>query len=300
MTEPQPPHDPVDDRPGDEPVEPSPYETPEPAEPTPYESVQPVEPTPYETPEPVEPPAPVEPEPVEPVEPEGEAVDSFAAEPPAEVPVEPVAQPEVEPPAEVPETLADEPVAEPVAPEPEPEPEPAPEPEPEPVPVAAPARRGRGWLPLTAVGLTVALLAGATGFLAWQLRQQSLAQDARPDAVAAARDAARLLFSYDHQTLEEDFAEGLAVTTGEFRKEYSRTTKEVVTPVAEQYDAVVVAEVVEAAVIDAEAGEVTALVFLNQGTTSTRVQGQQVDQSRVRMHLVERDGKWLVEAVEAL
>lgn len=189
---------------------------------------------------------------------------------------------------------------------PQPEDPPSAEPAPaEPTPAApqqapTPPGRGRAWVPATAIGLAVALLAGTTGLLAWQLRRQALAQEARPDAVAAARDAARLLFSYDHQTLEADFAKGLAVTTGAFREEYSRTTSEVVTPVAEQYDAVVVAEVVEAAVIDAEAGAVTALVFLNQGTTSTRVQGQQVDQSRVRMRLVERNGRWLVTAVDAL
>lgn len=160
--------------------------------------------------------------------------------------------------------------------------------------------RSRAWLPLTAVGLAVALLAGATGTLAWQLRQQDRADRASVEAIAAARDAARLLFSYDHTTLQADFDKGLAVTTGEFRAQYQRTTKDVVSRVAVQYKAVVRAEVVEAAVIDAEAGEVTALVFLNQATTSTRVQGQQVDQSRVRMRLVPRDGRWLVEEVKAL
>jgi Mce-associated membrane protein len=162
------------------------------------------------------------------------------------------------------------------------------------------ARPRRAWLPLAAVGMAVAVLAGLAGALAWQLRQQALAEEAAQDAIAAARDAGRVLFSYDHNKLEADFEKGLALTTGDFRKEYRRTTAEVVTPVAEQYDAVVVAEVVEAAVVAASADEVTALVFLNQGTTSTRVQGQQVDQSRVRMRLVERGGRWLVEEVTAL
>lgn len=162
------------------------------------------------------------------------------------------------------------------------------------------ATRRRGALPVLAAATAVALLAGAAGALGWQLRQQAQAETAREQGLVAARDAARLLFSYDHSTLDEDFAAGLAVTTGAFREEYSTTTQEVVTPVAEQYDAVVVAEVIEAAVIDAEPDEVIAMVFLNQATTSTRVEGQQVDQSRVRMRLVARDGLWLVEKVAAL
>ena len=60
------------------------------------------------------------------------------------------------------------------------------------------------------------------------------------------------------------------------------------------------AEVIESAVIEADPGEVTILVYLNQATTSSRVTGQQVDQSRVRMRLVERDGRWLVSEVTAL
>ncbi len=237
-------------------------------------------------------------------------------------PLVPAAPPSAVPPPVEPESVP-EPAADP-GPAPEPELDPAPS-DPAPViaaddplpaqePVAADpeehlvfgdapaptAGRSRAWLPLTAVGLAVALLAGGTGALAWELRQQDRADAAAVDAVAAARDAARLLFSYDHKTLQADFDKGLAVTTGDFRAQYMRTTKDVVSPVAVQYKAVVKAEVVEAAVIDARADEVTALVFLNQATTSTRVQGQQVDQSRVRMRLVPRGGRWLVEEVKAL
>jgi Mce-associated membrane protein len=147
----------------------------------------------------------------------------------------------------------------------------------------------------------LALLAvGGTAFLGWQTWRTVQTQEAREDGLAAARDAARLLFSYDHDQLEEDFAAGLAVTSGDFREEYQRTTREVVTPVATQYDAVVQAEVVEAAVVSADPGRLTALVFLNQTTTSTRVEGPKIDQSRVRMYLVERDGEWLVRKVDAL
>ena len=158
----------------------------------------------------------------------------------------------------------------------------------------------RRLLPVLLVGLLALVLLAGTVALGLRLRAEQQTEQAREQAVAASRDAARLLFSYDHATLDDDFAKGLAVTTGEFRDEYSRTTKDVVAPVARQYKAVVQADVVESAVVEAEPDEVVTLVFLNQATTSTRVEGQQVDQSRVRMRLVERDGRWLVSEVKAL
>jgi Mce-associated membrane protein len=144
------------------------------------------------------------------------------------------------------------------------------------------------------------LAAGGTGYLGWQLREASRADTARTEALEAARDAARLLFSYDHEQLETDFAAGLEVTTGEFREEYQRTTRDVVTPVATEYDAVVQAEVVEAGVSSASGDEVVVVVYVNQSTTSTRVEGPKIDQSRVRMTLVTVDGQWRVRKVDAL
>lgn len=160
--------------------------------------------------------------------------------------------------------------------------------------------RRRPPLALLLVGLlTLAMVAGVA-FLALRLGDEGRTETARTEAVSASRDAARVLFSYDHATLEEDFARGRSVTTGDFRDEYARTTEEVVKDVATQYKAVVVAEVIESAVVSASPDEVETLVFLNQATTSTQIEGRQVDQSRVRMRMVERDGEWLVAEVSAL
>lgn len=163
-----------------------------------------------------------------------------------------------------------------------------------------PTRRGRGVLPLALVGALTALMVLGVGYLGYRLDTERQTEVARDEAISASRDAARLLFSYDHTTLDQDFAKGLSVTTGQFRDDYSRTTSQVVADVARQYKAVVVADVVESAVIEAAPEEVTTLVFLNQATTSTQITGRQVDQSRVRMRLVERDGRWLVAEVQAL
>jgi Mce-associated membrane protein len=171
-------------------------------------------------------------------------------------------------------------------------------------PAAQPGdRRPGGALSSLVVVSTVALLCALAlllGYLAWQVRDRSQADAARTEALESARDAARLLFSYDHTSLDEDFSAGLETTTGDFREEYERTTRDVVRPVAEQYDAVVEAEVVDGAVVSASRDRVVALVFVNQTTTSTRVEGPKIDQSRVRMHLTQVDGEWRVAQVDAL
>ena len=73
-----------------------------------------------------------------------------------------------------------------------------------------------------------------------------------------------------------------------------------VRPSAEQYKVVVKAEVTAASVVRASDDRVVALLFVDQTTTSTRLEGPKVDLNRVRMTLVEQDGKWLVSELDAL
>ncbi len=94
----------------------------------------------------------------------------------------------------------------------------------------------------------VLVLAGLTGFLGYQLSQtpdQASSQASRvqagadaktaaavaassTEALATARKAATLVFSYDYRKLAKDFAAGRATTTGGFQQEYDRTTKRLV------------------------------------------------------------------------
>lgn len=225
------------------------------------------------------------------------------AEPPASAPgsAEATAEPATEATAE-PATgaTAEPPTAEPIT-EPATEPTAADRPTDEPAAADQEPSGSRLATLLPVVGLAlITVLVLLTGFLAWQVREGSRTDTARTEALEAARDAARLLFSYDHNRLEQDFEAALAVTTGSFREDYERTTREVVQPVAEQYDAVVDAAVVEASVVSAEPERVVVVAFVNQTTTSTRVEGPKIDQSRVRMVVRDVDGTWLVQEVKAL
>ncbi len=220
---------------------------------------------------------------------------------------------QVEPVAELPDgapapLVTPEHVAEPAAdPEPESALESEPEPEAEQEPAAAldaqPVPSGsQGVLLPVLAGLVVVLL-GLTGFLGWSAQRTAGAapvETSRTEALSAAREAARLVFSYDYRHLAKDFAAGKAVTTGDFAQEYTRTTGKLVDDVAPRYKAVVAADVSEASVVRATTSQVVCLVFVNQSSTSTLSAAPKVTQSRLEMTMTHVGGRWLVSAIDAL
>jgi Mce-associated membrane protein len=70
--------------------------------------------------------------------------------------------------------------------------------------------------------------------------------------------------------------------------------------VATDSKASVVAQVAAVGVEQASEHRVVVVMFVNQTTTSTRLERPQVDQNRVEMTMVERDGRWLVSQVSGL
>lgn len=167
---------------------------------------------------------------------------------------------------------------------------------------ARPQPRGRLAV-LAAVVLVTALLGAIVAVLAVRVAHaREVASYYRPSSapLSTARDASRALFSYDYRHLDKDFAAGAAYATGTFQKEYASTTAKVVRDVATRYKAVVQADPVEAGITQADPGRVVALVFINQVTTSNRVEGQKLDRSRVRMVLTKQGNRWLVSEVKAL
>ncbi|MFI1663016.1 hypothetical protein ACH41A_11035 [Streptomyces wuyuanensis] len=155
---------------------------------------------------------------------------------------------------------------------------------------------------LTVAGLVVAAVLGT----AYANGRQ--ADEGRAGALAAARKAAPAVLSYDHRHLDRDFAAARGHLTGPFLEEYRRTTTKVVAPTAKKYQGVVTASVVTppgggspaASVVSASPDRAVVLLFVNQVTRSTRVDGPRVDLNRVRMELTRTSGGWKVSAVDAL
>ena len=215
-------------------------------------------------------------------------------------------------PAEVPPAVVPVQAAPPVAlaavadVQPVPEPEPELDTEPESAPESAsvtPRRLVTTRLAaslLTVVLLAVVALAGAFAYEQRAHQQNQAVAAARSQAMATVKQAAPLLLSYDYRSLDKDFAAAIAFTGGEFKKQYTQTTSTVVAPVATQYKAVVRAELIEVGVSSASADQVVVVAFVNQVTTSTRVTGTKLDQSRVRMELRRVGADWKIVLVQAL
>lgn len=153
---------------------------------------------------------------------------------------------------------------------------------------------------LGSVVLVLAMLTAFLGYQAYATRGQGPVETSRRDAVGAARNAARLVFSYDYRHLAKDFAAGRATTTGVFRDEYDKTTAKLVNDVAPRYKAVVVADVSDSAVITASVTQVVTLVFLNQSSSSTLAAQPKITQSRLELTMVHQGGHWLVSRIKAL
>jgi Mce-associated membrane protein len=149
------------------------------------------------------------------------------------------------------------------------------------------------------LALTLSALA-AFGLVAYRVATDQRIETARDQAVAAARDNAEVILSYDYRHLDDNFAAARATLTGSFAHDYQVTTTKMVRPGAEQYHVVVKAEVAAQSVVSATADQVVVLLFVNQTTTSTRLDGPRVDLNRVRLTLVKVDGRWLVNKVVAL
>jgi Mce-associated membrane protein len=161
------------------------------------------------------------------------------------------------------------------------------------------ARRRVDVVLLLAVALVV-VLALTAGALVLRARSDDRVEQARTAARAAAERHAVTLLSYDHRHLDKDFAAARKVLTGGFAKDYASTTEKVVRPTAEQVKAVVTAEVASSSVVRAKDNRAVVLLFVDQTTTSTRLEGPRVDLNRVRMTLDRTGGEWLVSAVDAL
>lgn len=161
--------------------------------------------------------------------------------------------------------------------------------------------RHRASTALLAGVLVLALAAlAALGVVVTRVRGAGAVETARDQALAAAQDRAVDVLSYDYRHLDRDFARARADLTGGFAKDYAATTSKLVRPGARQYKVVVRAEVAAASVVSAGRHRVVVLLFVNQTTTSTRLDGPKVDLNRVRLTMTDVHGRWLVSDVQAL
>jgi Mce-associated membrane protein len=155
------------------------------------------------------------------------------------------------------------------------------------------------WVLLAAGVLTLALVLTA-GLVAMRARAADRTETARSAAQAAAESDAVDLLSYDYRHLDRDFARARAHLTGKFVADYTTTTQHTVRPLAPQVHAVVKATVASSSVVQASENQVVVLLFVNQTTTSTRLDAPRTDLNRVRITMTRVGDGWKVSKVAAL
>ncbi|MGZ4436551.1 MAG: hypothetical protein ACXVYY_11610 [Oryzihumus sp.] len=160
---------------------------------------------------------------------------------------------------------------------------------------ASPRARLLAW-----AGLGLSLVALAVSLLLWvESGRAADRRDGTRAATAAARTAVETMLSYDYKTFDQHTAQVDALLTGAFRTEFDNGTKQSVKPLAVANQAVVQARASEVGVMSASDNTVRVLAFVNQATTSAKLDRPQVDQNRVILTMSLVDGRWLVSKVEA-
>lgn len=131
-----------------------------------------------------------------------------------------------------------------------------------------------------------------------QSSQPATPPPADPAAVKeAGRRLATLVTTYDHRTIQEDIAEVLDNSTGEFRDQYQGASS-ALSDLMKETKAVAKGTVLEIAVAESEPGRAKLLVFVDQEVRNNDRPKPKIDRTRVVLTLVEQDGRWLIEALE--
>ena len=151
-------------------------------------------------------------------------------------------------------------------------------------------------LPLIAgaLGVVVLVVAVLVGWLGYGKIQDSAAESARAEAVAAAEEQSVAMLAYDFENVDEQAAAAAEGLTGDFRDEYMNLMQNIIAPGAKEKSISVQVSVQASSVVSADADHAVTLLFLNQITTSSENPEAVSSGSRVRVELENQDGRWLV------
>ena len=234
-----------------------------------------------------------------PAEPEPESAPTVTGEPePAPVDLskpDPTAAPDVAPTDAGPTDAGDNPA----------ETEPAtwaPDPAAGPVP-----DRKRGLATVAALLVLCLVLGGALWFLVHRSQHPHLgtAPDGqvtdtsfRNAAMSAASEAATKALSYSWQTFDQDRKSARALMGAKLAKQYDDAMDKVAAQTATS-KLTLKATVLSTGLLSAEEHKARVLLFVNTLTTREGSKKQQLDQNRVVMELVRKDGDWTVSRMDA-
>ncbi|PXX68407.1 Mce-associated membrane protein [Nocardia tenerifensis] len=161
-----------------------------------------------------------------------------------------------------------------------------------------PGRTGRLALELAAAVLLCAAIASSVVFYLQNKGNRAII-DANADARTAACSYAPVLADYDAKKLDPYFAAVLAGATGDWKKQFDSTSKEL-RDVLTQGEVVSKVNDVQCAIKSGDANSAEAIVVIGQTITSLGTQGKPAPgQLSMVMRLTKVDGRWLVNMVNS-
>ena len=161
---------------------------------------------------------------------------------------------------------------------------------------ATPGRRRRRFLVGALAALAVAGFA-TSGYLGWQLWQDRQVEQAAAQAQTAAVAYAQVLTSIDSDNVDENFAQVLDGSTGEFKDMYTKSSTQLRQLLIDN-EASARGVVLESAVQSASENQVVVLLFVDQSVQNTSVPDPRIDRSRIKMTMDYVDGRWRASQVE--
>lgn len=171
-------------------------------------------------------------------------------------------------------------------------------------PEAQPTRSQRFVALMLVAALAVALVAVV---MLWRDRddlmdraeraEQETGRSAGADAEAAAREAVTRMTTYDHGTVEEDFAWVEDAGTERFRETFTDASADAI-ELIRGFRSSAVGTVIDSAATVQDESHVKVLLFIDQELMAPGEEGPKLEESRVVMHMVRDDGRWLVDEMQ--
>jgi Mce-associated membrane protein len=174
--------------------------------------------------------------------------------------------------------------------------------EPEPENVRPEKKRRIPWARVLAFGVLpslVLVLSVAAAWLKWHDASARVSQTASIESVAAAKDSAVAMLSYQPESVEKDLGAAQGRLTGSFKTSYAQLIHDVVIPGAKQRHISAVATIPAAAPVTANPKHAVVLLFVDQ-TVIIGTDAPTDTASTVRVSLDKVGNRWLISSFEPI
>ncbi|WP_163567657.1 hypothetical protein [Fodinicola feengrottensis] len=151
---------------------------------------------------------------------------------------------------------------------------------------------GRGVVACVLVVLMVAL-AALIGWQAWQLTSNQTTAARQAAVVAAARDAAQNLLSYNYTTIDRDQQRVVDRTTGDFKDQYTAGQAQIKSQ-AVKLKGSSTAQILEAGLVSSDKDSATVLVSADVTAKSSQDTKGTVRHLRMQEQMSYQGGRWLL------